>query len=100
MQLTMVVAGGGQLTRRQHLLSRDGRMLLVCTANTVRVYGSATGERLFDLQGHTDEVTDLCLHPGISSQVRLSKLWTMTLSMVDFYIVCYLLPGFFVALSI
>jgi hypothetical protein len=65
----MIIAGGGQLTRRQHLLSRDGRQLLVCTANSIRVYSTATAELLFEMQGHGDEVTCMCLHPKSSTQV-------------------------------
>lgn len=62
--------GGGQLTRRHHLLSRDGRLLIVCLANNLRVYSAVTGEMLFELEGHTDEVTALSLDPLSSSQVR------------------------------
>ena len=69
----MVLSGGGQLTRRQHLLSHDGRQLLVCMANAVRVYSTATAELLFEMQGHTDEVTDLCLDPSSPSQVRSDR---------------------------
>ncbi|KAG7669082.1 hypothetical protein Ndes2526B_g00805 [Nannochloris sp. 'desiccata'] len=65
----MVIAGGGQLTRRQHLLSRDGRQLLVCRANSIRVYSTATAELLFEMQGHLDEVTCMCLHPKSSTQI-------------------------------
>jgi len=68
--IKMVLAGGGQLTRRQHLLSRDGRQLLVCRANSIRVYSTATAELLFEMQGHLDEVTCMCLHPKSSTQVR------------------------------
>jgi hypothetical protein len=68
-QFNMVIAGGGQLTRRQHLLSRDGRQLLVCRANSIRVYSTATAELLFEMQGHLEEVTCLCLHPTNSIQV-------------------------------
>ena len=32
-----MVSGGGQLTTRPHLLSRDGRHLLVCAGSAVRV---------------------------------------------------------------
>jgi WD40 repeat protein len=66
----MLFSGGGQLARRQHLLSRDGRLLLVCNANHVRVYSAITAELLFILEGHSDEVTSICLHPRIPAQVR------------------------------
>ena len=62
--------GGGQLTLRQHLLSRDGLLLLVCSGRNIRAYSALTGELLFALQGHTDEVTCLALHPTSDSQVR------------------------------
>jgi hypothetical protein len=61
--------GGGQLTKRQHLLSRDGKLLLACAASDVRAYSASTGEHLFTLSGHTDEVTSLSLHPERASQV-------------------------------
>jgi WD40 repeat protein len=70
----MTVSGGGQLTLRQHQLSRDGRLLLVCAANNVRGYSAVTGEQLFTLTGHTDEVTCLALHPTNPSQVRSKNL--------------------------
>jgi len=71
LQEGMVLSGGGQLTRRQHLLSRDGRLLLVCTSNRIRVYSALTAELLFSLQGHTDEVTSIAAHPKNASQVRI-----------------------------
>jgi len=67
----MVLSGGGQLTRRQHLLSRDGRLLLVCNSDRIRVYSALTAELLFSLQGHSDEITCIALHPKNQSQVRL-----------------------------
>lgn len=65
----MFLSGGGQISRRQHLLSRDGRLLIVCIANSLRVYSAITAEYLFDLRGHKDEVTSICLHPVIPTQV-------------------------------
>jgi hypothetical protein len=67
---SMEKVGGGQLTRRQHLLSRDGRLLIVCLANNLRVYSAVTGEMLFELEGHIDEVTALSLDPLSPAQVR------------------------------
>ena len=88
----MVLAGGGQLTRRQHLLSCDGRQLLVCTANGIRVYSTATAELLFDMQGHNDEVTSLCLHPKSSSQVRKDRMlmWRIKLKTFNFILISVL----------
>jgi hypothetical protein len=71
---SMEKVGGGQLTRRQHLLSRDGRLLIVCLANNLRVYSAVTGEMLFELEGHTDEVTALSLDPLSPAQVRAAFL--------------------------
>lgn len=55
---------------RQHQLSRDGRLLLVCAASSVRVYSAVTAELLFTLQGHSEEVTCLALHPANALEVR------------------------------
>lgn len=65
-----MVSGGGQITKRPHILSSDGKLLLVCVAYNVRVYSAVTGELLFGLSGHTNEVTGLALHPSNPSQVR------------------------------
>ena len=66
-----MVWGGGQITLRPHLLSRDGRLLLVCVGSAVRVYSAVTAELLHVVDGHTGEVTSLALHPSIPSQVRV-----------------------------
>lgn len=65
-----MLAGGGQICRRPHLLSQDGKQLLACVAHAVRVYSAVTGELLFSLKGHTDEVTSLAPHPTQATQVR------------------------------
>jgi hypothetical protein len=65
-----MVSGGGQITRRPHLLSRDGKLLLVCVGSDVRVHSSATSELLLTLPAHTDEATSLALHPSIPTQVH------------------------------
>lgn len=66
----MPCSGGGQLTRRPHALSYDGETVVVCNAERLCVYSSITGERIFDLRGHLDEVTGICLHPRSKNQVR------------------------------
>lgn len=65
----MAVSGGGQLTQRPHLLSRDGRLVLVCVGSAVRVHSAATAEQLLTVNAHSDEVTCLALHPSEPGQV-------------------------------
>ena len=68
----MFLYGGGQLSERPHAVSKDGRLIIVCIAHTLRVYSVVTAEFLFELRdGHTDEVTCVCLHPRILTQVRI-----------------------------
>ncbi|GAB4821000.1 hypothetical protein N2152v2_008046 [Parachlorella kessleri] len=69
-----MVWGGGQITLRPHLLSRDGKLLLVCVGSAIRVYSAVTAELLNFLDGHTGEVTSLALHPTIPSQFYSASL--------------------------
>ena len=57
-----VLRGGGQITSRKAILVGDAQ--LACTnGSKIRVYSSlGSGELLFEMEGHMDEVTDLCLH--------------------------------------
>lgn len=66
----MAVSGGGQLTLQPHLLSRDGKHLLVCSGSNVLCYSSVTAQLLLTLSAHSDEVTSLALHPSNTAQVR------------------------------
>jgi NET1-associated nuclear protein 1 (U3 small nucleolar RNA-associated protein 17) len=62
--------------------SRDGRVLLATSGNCVDVI-SPTGGRLFALEGHTQLVTDIALHPLHTSQVYTASL-DGTLRLWDF----------------
>ena len=62
-------SGGGQLTRRPHALSYDGDSVILCNTNRLCVYSTLSGEKLYDLHGHKDEVTSVCLHPKLKNQV-------------------------------
>ena len=70
----MVFSGGGRLTRRPHLLSHDGKHVLVCAETNIRVYSTTTAELLFEMQGHTDEVTGLALHPRSTTKVKIGTM--------------------------
>lgn len=67
-------SGGGQLTRRPHALSYDGDAIIVCNADRLCVYSTLSGERLYDLRGHVDEVTGICLHPRSKNQVCIIEM--------------------------
>lgn len=53
----MQVRGGGQFTSRPHLVTPDGKSILVCHGNTVRAHSALTGQPMYKLVGHTDAVT-------------------------------------------
>ena len=61
--LRLPCAGGGQLTRRPTVVSHGGDMVAVCNADRIRIYSALSGEILFTFEGHSDEVTTLCIHP-------------------------------------
>ena len=58
------------MTRRPHILTHEGDLVVLCNAERLRVYSALSGEQLFDMRGHNDEVTTLCLHDGAKQQVR------------------------------
>lgn len=66
-RLVTMLQGGGQITSRKAILVGDAQ--LACTnGSKIRVYSSlGSGELLFEMEGHTDEVTDLCLRPKTSA---------------------------------
>eukprot|EP00889_Picochlorum_renovo_P008879 jgi/Picre1/35909/NNA_003367.t1 len=55
--------GGGQLTRRPNTLTHSGELVVVCNAERIRVYSALSGEFVFEMKGHADEVTGVCMHP-------------------------------------
>ena len=63
---TLVIAamltGGGRFCERQHVLSRDGRLLFACCQDAVLAFSTSSGDLLFKLQ-HPDVVTAAALDP-------------------------------------
>ena len=76
-------SGGGQLTRRPHALSYYGESVILCNTNRLCVFSTLSGEKLYDLHGHKDEVTSVCLHPKLKNQIYSCsrdgsiKLWNL-----------------------
>lgn len=62
-------SGGGQITLRPHALTHDGESVAVCNAERIRVYSASSGEYLYSLKGHQDEVTSVCSHPSLDQKV-------------------------------
>lgn len=62
--------GGGQLTRRPNTLTHSGELVVVCNAERIRVYSALSGEFVFEMKGHADEVTGVWMHPYIDDKVR------------------------------
>ena len=59
-----MLRGGGQITSRKAILVGDAQVACTASDSKIRVYSSlGSGELLFEMEGHTDEVTDLCLGP-------------------------------------
>eukprot|EP00889_Picochlorum_renovo_P009010 jgi/Picre1/36040/NNA_003496.t1 len=75
--------GGGQLTRRPNTLTHSGELVVVCNAERIRVYSALSGEFVFEMKGHADEVTGVCMHPYIDDKVYSCsrdgtvKLWNL-----------------------
>jgi NET1-associated nuclear protein 1 (U3 small nucleolar RNA-associated protein 17) len=63
--------------------STDGRVLLVTSGNCVDVISVASGSKLAALEGHTQLVTDIALHPLHTSQAYTASL-DGTLRLWDF----------------
>ncbi len=61
--------GGGYISSISAIASRDGQSILTASAAAVRVYSSATAALIFELKGHTADVTALALSPHGSRKV-------------------------------
>ena len=68
-----MIVGGGCLSRRPSAFSSDGKLLLVPCGRVVRVFSVLTSEQVSALEGHTDEITCVCLNPSNSAQVRVAR---------------------------
>lgn len=61
--------GGGYICSIGAVASRDGQDILTASAAVVRIYSSATAALVFELKGHTGDVTALALSPHGSRKV-------------------------------
>ena len=62
-----ILGGGGQLASRKAIFCPSSLIVAACGAS-IRVYSAlGSGELLFQMEGHTDEVTDLYLSDASSS---------------------------------
>lgn len=64
--------GGGYICSIGAIASRDGQSILTASAAVVRIYSSATAALVFELKGHTGDVTALALSPHGSKKVSNS----------------------------
>lgn len=71
----MQLRGGGQFTSRPHQLTPDGKTILVCHGNTVRAHSAITGQPVYRLVGHSDEVTSVVLDVEQPRMVRWVCSW-------------------------
>ncbi|PWA42860.1 hypothetical protein CTI12_AA541330 [Artemisia annua] len=71
-----MIRGGKSLVSSPPAFSNDAANLLVCTANSVSVFSTATALQVAELEGHTALVTSVIVVPG--NRV-LSNCWTTSL---------------------
>ncbi|GJX93853.1 WD repeat-containing protein 75 [Tanacetum coccineum] len=71
-----MIRGGKSFVSSPPAFSNDAASLLVCTANSVSVFSTATGLQVAELEGHTALVTSVIVVPA--SRV-LSNCWTTSL---------------------
>ncbi|KAK9812065.1 hypothetical protein WJX73_002618 [Symbiochloris irregularis] len=64
-----MVQGGGCLSSRPAVTTADGKHLVVPVADTVRLYGTASGSLAAVLKGHTQEVTAAVLNSRNDAQI-------------------------------
>ena len=89
--------GGGQLTRRPNTLTHSGELVVVCNAERIRVYSALSGEFIFEMKGHSDEVTGVCMHPYLDDKVRnkhafggvVSHRWLICSFHIDHTVILY-----------
>lgn len=61
--------GGGYVSSIGAIASRDGQHILTAAAGAVRIYSSATAALIYELKGHTADVTSVALSPHGSRKV-------------------------------
>ncbi|CAL8472222.1 g11764 [Coccomyxa elongata] len=66
--------GGGYICSIGAIASRDGQSILTASAAVVRIYSSATAALVFELKGHTGDVTALALSPHGSRKVYSASI--------------------------
>ncbi|KAL4200523.1 hypothetical protein AMTRI_Chr02g253980 [Amborella trichopoda] len=75
-----MIQGGKNLVYRPPAFSGDGKRLLVCTGNTVSIYGTSTGLLITELVGHTATVTSVIVLPVAAPASKIaSYCWTSSL---------------------
>lgn len=67
--------GGGYISSIGAIASRDGQYILTASAAAVRIYSSSTAALIFELKGHTADVTALALSPHGSRKVFVVKIF-------------------------
>ena len=65
---------GGCISRIQPLIDPSSKLLLTCSGNTVRIFSTATGERIGSLIGHTQNITSLISDHSNTTQVLTASL--------------------------
>ncbi|OMO51290.1 hypothetical protein COLO4_37741 [Corchorus olitorius] len=71
-----MIRGGRSYVSSPPAFSNDAKKLLICTANTVSVFSTATGLQITSLEGHTALVTSVIVFPAAKG---LCHCWTASL---------------------
>ncbi|OMO60725.1 hypothetical protein CCACVL1_23917 [Corchorus capsularis] len=75
-----MIRGGGSYVSSPPAFSNDAKKLLLCTANTVSVFSTATGLQITSLEGHTALVTSVIVVPAPNPAAKgLCYCWTASL---------------------
>ncbi|WRX35082.1 WD40 repeat - like 10 [Theobroma cacao] len=75
-----MIRGGRSFVSSAPAFSNDARKLLVCTANTVSIFSTATGLQITSLEGHTSLVTSVIVVPASNPAAKvLCYCWTASL---------------------
>ncbi|XP_022755429.1 WD repeat-containing protein 75 [Durio zibethinus] len=75
-----MMRGGRSFVSSPPAFSNDAKKLLVCAANTVSIFSSATGLQITSLEGHTALVTSVIVVPASNPAAKvLCYCWTTSL---------------------